>query len=84
MVTRTNGRDALISYLEGDINVESDCEGDLTTAGDLASKPKEADACAVLTTGSFSAYVNFLSRYHLRNNPSPLAGKLYSSIAART
>ena len=68
MVTRPDGRDALISYLEGDINVESDCEGDLTAAGDVASKPKEEEACAVLTTGSFSACVNFLSCPHLRNN----------------
>lgn len=30
--------------------------------------PKEEQTCAVLTTGSFSAYVNFLSCIHPRNN----------------
>ena len=68
MVTRLNGRDALINYLKGDINVESDCEDDLTAVGGAASEPKEEQTCAVLTTGSFSAYVSLLSRLRLRNN----------------
>ena len=65
MVTRLNGRDALINYLKGDLNAESDCEDDLAAVGGVASDPKEEQACAVLTTGSFSAYVNFLSRLGL-------------------
>ena len=44
--------------LEGDVNVESDCEGYSVGTGGGKSK-KEDESCAVLITGSFSAYVRF-------------------------
>ena len=51
----------LTNDLEGDLNVENDCEGDLPEVEDETSKTKEEkdeQPRAVLTTGSFSAYVN--------------------------
>ena len=46
--------------LEGDLNVESDCEGDLPGVNDETSntEEKEEQVRAVLITGSFSAYVD--------------------------
>ena len=52
-------------------NVDSDCEGDLMGVVDGALKTeeeKEEKARAVLTTGSFSAYVHLLSRLCLGRN----------------
>ena len=57
------GRDTLINDLEGDLNVESDCEGDLMGVEPETVKIKEEEeeeSRAVLITGSFSAYVRFL------------------------
>ena len=54
------GRNVLINDLEGGVNVESDCEGNSTGAGGRALK-EEKENCAVLITGSFSAYVYFLT-----------------------
>ena len=71
MVIYLKGRNALISHLEGDTNVDSDCEGDPMGVGDGASKMKEGKekrARAVLTTGSFSAYVHLPSRLRLGRN----------------
>lgn len=72
MVIRLGDRNALVGYLRGDTNVESDCEGDSTGPGDGAlelDEEKEEHAHAVLTTGSFSAYVHFPSCLRLpRNN----------------
>ena len=64
MVKYFKGRDTLIKDLEGDVNIESDCEGDSSGVGDGTSeeKPKEGSR-AVLTTGSFSAYVRFLTSH---------------------
>ena len=50
------------SNLEGDTVVESDCEEDsLGTDSDLPPRTEEREEStrAVLTTGSFSAYVRF-------------------------
>ena len=73
MVIRLEGWNALASdYLPMDASVESDYEGDLTAVGggppDLEEKRGD-QACAVLTTGSFSTYVRLPSCLHLlRNN----------------
>ena len=57
MVKYIKGRNVPINDLEGDINIESDCEDDSTTASDRTPKNKqnEEEIRAVLTTGSFSA-----------------------------
>jgi len=54
------GRRPLMNDLEGDLNVESDCEGDFLEVEEEKSevKEKEEQARAVLITGSFSAYVD--------------------------
>ena len=63
VVKYLKGRNVLISDLEGGVNVDSDCEGDFTGAGDGASngEQNEEETRAVLITGSFSAYVRFLA-----------------------
>ena len=71
MVTYSEGRNALINYPGGDANVDSDCEGDSMGAGDGAPKTEEdgrEKARAVLTTGSFSAYVHLPSCLYLERN----------------
>ena len=71
MVIRLEGRDALVDYLQGDVDIESDCEADLTAVGDEAPEPeeeKEDQVRAVLTTGSFSTYVRFPSCLRLPRN----------------
>ena len=57
MVKHLKGRDVLINDLEGDMNVESDCEGGTTGTGSetLGEEEKEEETRAVLITGSFSA-----------------------------
>ena len=59
MVKHLEGRDALINDLEGDANVESDCEGELAGACDGTPNKEETEeeTRAVLITGSFAAYV---------------------------
>ena len=61
MVKYLKGRSTLIRDLKGDLNLESDYEGDSTGAGLEASEMKEGEeeTRAVLITGSFSAYVGF-------------------------
>lgn len=62
MVKYLKGRNTPITDLEGDINVDSDCEGDSTAAGDGASKEEaKEETRAVLAAGSFSAYVHSLA-----------------------
>ena len=70
MITYLKGRSTLISYPGGDANIDSDCEGDSRGVGNESSKTMEEEeqTYAVLTTGSFSAYVNFPSRLHLERN----------------
>jgi len=71
VVTYFEGRNALVNYPGGDANVDSDCEGDLMGAEDGAPKTKEEEggqARAVLTTGSFSAYVHLLSCLRFARN----------------
>jgi hypothetical protein len=67
VVKHLEGRDALINDLEGEVNVESDCEGELAGACDGAPNKEEAEeeTRAVLITGSFAAYVrNLVSSSH--------------------
>jgi len=71
VVIYPEGRNAPINYPGGDANVDSDWEGDSMGAGDRAPKTREEggeQARAVLTTGSFSAYVHLLSCLHLERN----------------
>ena len=74
MVKYLKGRNAPMNDLEGGVNVDSDCEGDLAGAGDGASNEEqnEEETRAVLITGSFSAYVRFSPHSDAgRNNGSP-------------
>ena len=59
MVKYLKGRN-IASDLGRDVNVDSDCDGDSQGAGDELPDVKdgeEEETRAVLTTGSFSAYV---------------------------
>ena len=59
VVKYLKGLNPPMNDLEGNVNVESDCEGDIPEAkDDLPSKTGE-EPRAVLITGSFSAYVHF-------------------------
>ena len=58
MVKYVKGQSPLISDLEGDVNVESDCDGDTPEGENELANTKE-ETRAVLITGSFSAYVRF-------------------------
>ena len=60
MVKYLKGRKAATNDLEGDINIESDCESDSTGVGD-GMLEEEKESRAVLITGSFSAYVRILT-----------------------
>ena len=59
MVKYLKGRNVPINDLEGRVNVDSDCEGDSTWAGDvtLNGEQNEEETRAVLLAGSFSACV---------------------------
>jgi hypothetical protein len=60
-----------VNDLEGDVNVESDCEGDSPEIEDelLEEELKEGQTRAVLMTGSFSAYVHiFIPRISGRDD----------------
>ena len=60
MVKYVKGRNPLMSDRQEDVNVESDCEGDLPGVKDESLKKKEngeEPTRAVLTIGSFSACV---------------------------
>ena len=69
MVIYLNDRSTVIDHLEGD--ADSDCEGDSVEVWDGASGTEEGEkeqTRAVLTTGSFSAYVHFPSCLRLERN----------------
>ena len=70
MVKYLNGRNTPMNDLEGDINVESDCEDNSTAAGDgtLKNEENEEEIRAVLTVGSFSACAHFLTPPHTERN----------------
>lgn len=88
MVKYIKGPNVPINDLEGDENIDSDCEdGYLAAASDAKLKVEqdEEESRAVLTTGSFSAYAIFprpiLTPREMTNYP---VGSPSSSIAART
>ena len=61
VVKYLKGRNPLIKDLEGDVNVESDCDEDVVEVKDKLpdTREGEGETRAVLITGSFSAYVHF-------------------------
>ena len=61
MIKHVRGRNPLIKDLEGDVNVESDCDGDVVKVKDELPNLEEGkeETRTVLITGSFSAYVHF-------------------------
>ena len=63
MVKYLKRRSTLIQDLKGDLNLESDYEGDSTGTGLETSEMKEGEEeiRAVLIKGSFSAYVGFFA-----------------------
>ena len=66
MVKYLKGRNTMIRSLKGDLNLESDYEGDSTEAGLETPKMREEEeeeTRAVLITGSFSACVHSLASY---------------------
>ena len=66
MVEYLKVRNTLIRDLKGDLNLESDYEGDWTGLGLETPEMKEEEeeeTRAVLITGSFSAYVSFPTSY---------------------
>ena len=66
MVKYVGGRNPLVSDLEADVGIESDCEDDAPAVkGEVL---KEEQTRAVLTFGSFSAYVHLLYCFRLERN----------------
>ena len=66
MVKYLKGRNTVIRDLKGDLNLESDYEGDSTGAGletPEMQEGEEEETRAVLITGSFSAYVHAPASY---------------------
>jgi len=67
VVKRLKGRNALTSDMEEYVNVESDCEdegGSTGADGGTLKEEENEETCAVLITGSFSAYVRLLVYPH--------------------
>ena len=54
-------QNTLVKDLEGDLNIESDCESDSmgVSHGTSGVKKEEEEVRAVLITGSFAAHVHF-------------------------
>ena len=63
MVKYLKGRNVPMNDLEGGVNVDSDCEGDLTGTGGgtLNEEQNGEETRAGLIAGSFSACVCFLT-----------------------
>ncbi|KAF9790973.1 hypothetical protein BJ322DRAFT_1039080 [Thelephora terrestris] len=56
LIKYLKGQNTTVSDLEGDANVESDCEGDSPGAREGSPTEKEEETCVVLITGSFAAW----------------------------
>ena len=82
------GGSALTEYLKGDVNTESDYEGDSSGASEDtpgSRGEKEEQVRAILVTGSFSAYALLLDSFFISGEMTNFpAGNLYSSIAVQT
>ena len=86
MVKYLRSQDTHINALERGFNADSDCEGDPAEASNGALEGEEEETRAVLTAGSFSAYVHLLARWlhrEMMTRSSP-AGNLFSFIAAQS
>jgi hypothetical protein len=88
VVKYLKGRNPPVNDLEGNINIESDCDGDVPEAGDvdesLSTREENGEIRAVLITGSFSAYVNLLLPLCFIRNDNLPAGNPSSSTVAQT
>ena len=65
------GRNTFTSDLDGDVSVDSDCEGDLQGLGEENQRAKEENeepVRALFITGSFSAYVAFHLAFFLKRD----------------
>ena len=84
MVKYLKGQSIIVNDLEGDVNLDSDCEGyPMGIAGGKVAKEKQEESRAVLITGSFSACVRFLVHLRTEKNDGLPAGSHSSSIAAQ-
>jgi hypothetical protein len=87
VVKYLKGQNNPVSDLEGDVNIESDCEegppGDKKGI-QKAKEEKGEETRAVFITGSFSAYAPSHLVSFLREMTGSSAGNHYSSTAART
>ena len=80
------GLNTPMSDLRGDINVESDCDGEPWGLGEetqQTKRGKEEPIRAVLTIGSFSAYATFHLPFFPRRMTGFSAGSTFSSIVAQ-
>lgn len=86
MVKYLKGRNTPVSDLEGDVNIESDCEEDSPRVKKGILKVKEEnveETRAVFITGSFSAYALFYPVSSSREMTGSLAGNRSFSTAAQ-
>ena len=87
MVKYLKGRNIPVNDPEGDVNIESDCEGDSQEVEQEIPKDggeTEDQTLAVLITGSFSAYALPYSSLELREIKSTAGGNPFSSTVVRT
>ena len=80
-MTYLKGQNPMVNDLEGDLNVESDCEGE-SVGAELEvptvkeeKEEKEEETRAVLITGSFSAYVGFIPSSSVKRNDESCSWK---------
>jgi hypothetical protein len=81
------GKNTPVADLEGDVNIESDCEEGLPGIKKGTQKVKEEEGeetRAVFITGSFSAYAFLCTAPFSREMTVSLAGNRSSSTAAQT
>jgi hypothetical protein len=87
VVKYLKGPNTPVCDLEGDVNVESDCEGDSSGAWKGTKKAEaemEEEIRAVLITGSFAAYAISNAVIFFGKMTSSTVGSLSSSIVAQT
>lgn len=87
MVKYLKGKNTPVNDLEGDVNIESDCEegSPEVRKGKLKAKDETGEETrAVLITGSFSAYAFFHYVTFSGEMTAPSAGNHSSSTVAQT